>query len=89
MGGRVPGNVQGVSLVPAFAGSSVASESSYAETLYPKMNMNWSELRAIRTNHWKYVRAHAPNFTILPLTLTRRKMFSRKMPRKYASSRRN
>ena len=60
MGGRAPENVQGVSLVPAFAGSSVASESSYAETLYPKMNMNWSELRAIRTNRWKYVRAPRP-----------------------------
>ena len=24
------------------------------------MNMNWSELRAIRTNHWKYIRAPRP-----------------------------
>jgi choline-sulfatase len=30
---------------------------SYAETLYPKINMGWAELRGIRTNHWKYVRA--------------------------------
>ena len=24
------------------------------------MNMNWSELRAIRTNRWKYIRAPRP-----------------------------
>jgi arylsulfatase A-like enzyme/Tfp pilus assembly protein PilF len=60
MGGSTPGNVQGLSLVPSFQGASVASDSSYAETLYPKMNMNWSELRAIRTNTWKYIRAPRP-----------------------------
>ncbi len=57
MGGRAPSYVQGVSLVPAYSGSTAAADSSYAETLYPKMNMNWSELRAIRTNRWKYIRA--------------------------------
>ena len=60
MGGRAPGYVQGLSLVPAFSGKSVATDISYAETLYPKMNMNWSELRAIRTNRWKYIRAPRP-----------------------------
>jgi len=43
--GRAPGYVQGLSLVPALSGKSVATDISYAETLYPKMNMNWSELR--------------------------------------------
>jgi choline-sulfatase len=60
MGGRAPAYVQGVSLAPAFSGKTVASDISYAETLYPKMNMNWSELRAIRTNRWKYIRAPRP-----------------------------
>ncbi len=60
MGGRAPGYVQGVSLVPAISGKPVATDISYAETLYPKMNMNWSELRAIRTNRWKYIRAPRP-----------------------------
>ena len=60
MGGHAPGYVQGVSLVPVFSGKSVATDISYAETLYPKMNMNWSELRAIRTNRWKYIRAPRP-----------------------------
>ncbi len=57
MGGRAPGYVQGVSLVPLFSGKPAATDVSYGETLYPKMNMNWSELRSIRTNHWKYIRA--------------------------------
>ena len=56
MGGQAP-DIQGVSLVPAFSGKAVASDISYAETLYPKMNMNWAELRAIRTSRWKYIRA--------------------------------
>ena len=60
LGGQAPTYVQGVSLAPSFTGANVASEKSYAETLYPKMNMNWSELRAIRTNRWKYIRAPRP-----------------------------
>lgn len=60
MGGRAPDSVHGVSLVPVFSGKTVASDVSYAETLYPKMNMNWSELRAIRTSRWKYIRAPRP-----------------------------
>src|SRR4051794_28774116 len=60
MGGRAPRDVEGVSLAPAFTGKSAATDVSYAETLYPKMNMNWAELRAIRTNQWKYIRAPRP-----------------------------
>jgi choline-sulfatase len=57
MGGRAPSSVQGVSLVPLLSGKPAATDVSYGETLYPKMNMNWAELRAIRTNRWKYIRA--------------------------------
>jgi choline-sulfatase len=57
MGLRMPHDVQGVSLAPAFTGKQVPTDFSYAETLYSKMNMGWSELRAIRTNRWKYIRA--------------------------------
>ncbi len=60
MGGSAPASVQGVSLVPAFKGAGVATDNSYGETLYPKMNMNWAELRSIRTNRWKYIRAPRP-----------------------------
>jgi arylsulfatase A-like enzyme/Flp pilus assembly protein TadD len=60
MGGRAADDVQGLDLTPTFSEASVATDISYAETLYPKMNMNWSELRAIRTNRWKYIQAPRP-----------------------------
>jgi arylsulfatase A-like enzyme/Flp pilus assembly protein TadD len=60
MGGRAADDVQGLNLAPTFSEKPVATDISYAETLYPKMNMNWSELRAIRTNRWKYIRAPRP-----------------------------
>ena len=60
MGGKAPERIQGVSLVPSFARKDVPTAISYAETLYPKINMGWAELRAIRTNHWKYIRAPKP-----------------------------
>jgi arylsulfatase A-like enzyme/Tfp pilus assembly protein PilF len=61
MGSSAPTTVQGVSLVPTFSNSPVdAAGASYAESLYPKMNMNWSELRAVRTDRWKLVWAPRP-----------------------------
>ena len=51
---------QGTSLVPAFRGKTVASTWCYLETLYPKINMGWAELRGIRTAEWKYIRAPRP-----------------------------
>ena len=59
MGAKAPAEIQGNSLVPAFAGKPVASW-SYLETLYPKINMGWAELRGIRTNGWKYIQAPKP-----------------------------
>ncbi|MES2222932.1 MAG: sulfatase-like hydrolase/transferase [Acidobacteriota bacterium] len=58
--GRPSAAVQGTSLVPAFSGKPVASNYSYEETLFPKINMGWSELRGIHTAHWMYVRAPRP-----------------------------
>jgi choline-sulfatase len=60
MGGRAPAPVQGASLTPYFQSKDAGTAVSYAETLYPKINMGWAELRAIRTNHWKYIRAPKP-----------------------------
>ena len=60
MGGRAPAAVQGASLAPALAGKQDAGAWSYAESLYPKINMGWTELRGIRTNRWKYIRAPKP-----------------------------
>jgi arylsulfatase A-like enzyme/Flp pilus assembly protein TadD len=59
VGGKAPAAVQGASLAPAFKGTVVATD-SYSETMFPKLNMGWAELRAIRNDRWKYVRAPRP-----------------------------
>jgi arylsulfatase A-like enzyme/Flp pilus assembly protein TadD len=60
MGSAAPAGVEGVSLVPLFSGKDATTAVSYAETLFPKINLGWAELRAIRTNQWKYIRAPRP-----------------------------
>jgi len=60
MGSPAPAGVDGASLVPLFGGKDAGTAVSYAETLFPKINMGWAELRAIRTNQWKYIRAPRP-----------------------------
>ncbi|MFN0193532.1 MAG: tetratricopeptide repeat protein, partial [Aestuariivirga sp.] len=55
----LPG-MQGASLVPVFTGKETPASVSYAETLFSNLNMGWSELRSIRTNRWKYIRAPKP-----------------------------
>jgi arylsulfatase A-like enzyme/Tfp pilus assembly protein PilF len=60
MGGPAPAGVEGASLVPLFSGKDAGTAVSYAETLFPKINLGWAELRAIRTNQWKYIRAPRP-----------------------------
>ncbi len=57
---KPPQGMQGASLVPAFTGKEIADEFSYGETVFSKLNMGWSELRSIRTNRWKYIRAPKP-----------------------------
>jgi choline-sulfatase len=59
MGGKPPQSVQGTSLIPTFNGKEAAAW-SYEESLYPKINMGWAELRGIRTNRWKYIRSPKP-----------------------------
>jgi arylsulfatase A-like enzyme/Flp pilus assembly protein TadD len=59
-GGAIPQGVQGTSLVPAFHGKEAPSGETYVETLYPRINMGWAELRGIRTSRWKYIRAPKP-----------------------------
>jgi choline-sulfatase len=60
MGGTIPRGVQGASLAADFKGKVDPAAWSYVETLYPKINMGWAELRGIRTNRWKYIRAPKP-----------------------------
>jgi len=59
-GVKAPAGIQGVSLTPAFRGSDVDTVFSYSETLFPKLNMGWAELRSMRTTRWKYIRAPKP-----------------------------
>jgi arylsulfatase A-like enzyme/Tfp pilus assembly protein PilF len=59
LGGQAPAAVEGVSLRPAFVAKALPNE-SYAETLYTKINLGWAELRAMRTDRWKYIRAPRP-----------------------------
>jgi choline-sulfatase len=57
LGGEIPSECQGTSLLPALSGQKVNTDVSYAESLIPKIDMGWAELRAMRTAKWKYVRA--------------------------------
>jgi tetratricopeptide (TPR) repeat protein len=47
----------GASADPADA---IAGPAAYAETFYPRFHYNWSELAAIETGRWKYVKAPRP-----------------------------
>ena len=55
---------QGISLWPLIEqGRSITGRSAgyaYIETLYPKTFMNWSELRGMRTDQWKFILAPRP-----------------------------
>ncbi len=70
----VPSGLDGVSLLPMVAQESVSAAGSppadtpdalagpvsYAETYYPRFRYNWSELVALETRRWKFVRAPRP-----------------------------
>ncbi|HKT12800.1 MAG TPA: sulfatase-like hydrolase/transferase [Terriglobia bacterium] len=55
------GEAQGVNLLPLVRkGQPVATDAAYLETLYPRTDLGWSELRAVRTNQWKFILAPHP-----------------------------
>ena len=70
----VPPGLDGVSLLPMVAHEAASAEFvacaepadalagpvSYAETYYPRFHYNWSELIAVETERWKFVRAPRP-----------------------------
>jgi arylsulfatase A-like enzyme/Tfp pilus assembly protein PilF len=60
MGGKASSAVQGTNMVPAFSEKPVPTTYSCEETLFPKINMGWAELRGIHTAHWMYIRAPKP-----------------------------
>jgi choline-sulfatase len=52
---------QGVDLLPSVQkGQPLPTDTAYLETLYPRTDLGWSELRAVRTNRWKFVLAPRP-----------------------------
>jgi tetratricopeptide (TPR) repeat protein len=51
---------EGMSLVPALRGGRVRTGYSRAETLYPRTNLGWAELRSVRTEEWKLILAPRP-----------------------------
>jgi tetratricopeptide (TPR) repeat protein len=70
----VPAGLDGVSLLPLVASEgaspaiaptvdatdAIAGPVSYAETYYPRFHYGWSELVAMETTRWKFVRAPRP-----------------------------
>ena len=60
LGSAPPAGVEGTSLVPLLTGKDADTDASYAETIYPKVTLGWAELRGMRTNQWKYIRAPKP-----------------------------
>src|SRR5262249_20752923 len=53
---------QGRSLLALLDNAKAASaaESAYSETYFPRLFMNWSALRSIRDERWKYIDAPVP-----------------------------
>jgi arylsulfatase A-like enzyme/tetratricopeptide (TPR) repeat protein len=66
--GLSPGSqAQGISLLPSVLEDKPWPPNfAYMETLYPKTALGWAELRAVRTDEWKYVAAPKPELYHLP-----------------------
>ena len=60
LGVKAPTDLQGTSLVPALQGKEMRTSYSYSETLYPKINHGWAELRGVHTGQWMYIHAPKP-----------------------------
>jgi arylsulfatase A-like enzyme/tetratricopeptide (TPR) repeat protein len=56
----VPGELEGLSLVPLAGGRTSGDRDTYIETFYPRENYGWSELVGIISGDWKYIRAPRP-----------------------------
>lgn len=55
----IPESCQGMSMIPLMEGKDLEIE-SYGETYLPLLACGWSELKAIRTNKWKFIQAPKP-----------------------------
>jgi arylsulfatase A-like enzyme/Tfp pilus assembly protein PilF len=56
---RIPGDCRGTSLRPLLEGKNLELD-AYGETYLPLLACGWSELKMLRTNEWKYIRAPKP-----------------------------
>jgi choline-sulfatase len=52
--------IDGESLMPLVRGGTRSSISAYGETYFPELFMNWSPLRSIRDDRWKFIEAPEP-----------------------------
>jgi arylsulfatase A-like enzyme/Flp pilus assembly protein TadD len=64
---QVPGEVQGVSLLPYIGGKEKRDLSVYIESYYPRENYGWSELVGLIDGTWKYIQAPKPELYNLSL----------------------
>ena len=60
LGMAVPDGVRGTSLLPYVRGRKTSDLPSYIETVYPRENYGWSELRGVIDGPWKYIQAPKP-----------------------------
>ena len=58
----LPDTVDGVNLVPFLTRNESPRLEAYAETWLPRHQFNWSELKTLRTDRFKYVAAPDPEF---------------------------
>lgn len=57
LGGELPEEVQGTTLLPVIEGKRKDDLSSYIESYYPRENFGWSELVGLIDGQWKYIKA--------------------------------
>jgi arylsulfatase A-like enzyme/Tfp pilus assembly protein PilF len=61
LGLPVPSGTQGRSFLPALLGRAPrADRSVYAESFYPRYHYGWSQLRSLRSRHFKFIEAPGP-----------------------------
>lgn len=61
LGVAAPSGLDGVNLAPLITGdSALRRDELYAETYYPRLRFNWSELAAVRNDEYKLIRAPRP-----------------------------
>ena len=56
-GAAAPQGLRGRTLVPAFEGRTLADAGLYAEALYPRYHLGWSELYALTDARYRFIRA--------------------------------